>query len=75
MFFSFPGSNERATFDLTFRKNPFEGEYTIFAGLEECLRLLSDFKFTESGLLTLFPFIHQFSLDFSDPTTFLITPQ
>jgi hypothetical protein len=44
-------SQEAATFDLTFRKNPFDGEYTIFAGLEECLRLLNDFKFTESGSL------------------------
>ena len=42
-------SEEPATFDLTFRKNPFEGEYTVFAGLEECLRLLHSFKFTPSG--------------------------
>lgn len=38
--------NEQAVFDLYFRKNPFGGEYTIFAGLEECIRLIANFKFT-----------------------------
>eukprot|EP00042_Codosiga_hollandica_P050565 m.606810 g.606810 ORF g.606810 m.606810 type:complete len:558 (-) comp58113_c0_seq2:147-1820(-) len=37
---------ERSTFDVVFRKNPFAGEYTIFAGLEECIRLLKAFQFT-----------------------------
>lgn len=27
--------DQHAVFDMFFRKNPFEGEYTIFAGLEE----------------------------------------
>ncbi|PIN25229.1 Nicotinic acid phosphoribosyltransferase [Handroanthus impetiginosus] len=42
--------NERAVFDLYFRRNPFGGEYTIFAGLEECIKLIANFKFTEDEI-------------------------
>eukprot|EP00010_Vexillifera_abyssalis_P008832 CAMPEP_0201549600 /NCGR_PEP_ID=MMETSP0173_2-20130828/6053_1 /ASSEMBLY_ACC=CAM_ASM_000268 /TAXON_ID=218659 /ORGANISM="Vexillifera sp., Strain DIVA3 564/2" /LENGTH=525 /DNA_ID=CAMNT_0047959317 /DNA_START=248 /DNA_END=1825 /DNA_ORIENTATION=+ len=38
--------DEPSIFELFFRKNPFKGEYTVFAGLEEALRLLSDYRFT-----------------------------
>ena len=41
---------ELAVFDLFFRKNPFEGEFTIFAGLEECVRLLQTFRFTAAHI-------------------------
>ncbi|KAI4386679.1 hypothetical protein MLD38_004591 [Melastoma candidum] len=41
---------ERAVFDLYFRKNPFGGEYTVFAGLEECIRLVANFKFQEDEI-------------------------
>ncbi|KAL6010761.1 Nicotinate phosphoribosyltransferase 2 [Asimina triloba] len=39
--------NERAVFDLYFRKNPFGGEYTIFGGLDECIRFIANFKLKE----------------------------
>ena len=41
--------DSHAVFDLFFRKNPFDGEYTIFAGLEEVLRYISSFRFAEDG--------------------------
>ena len=42
--------NDHAVFDLFFRKNPFEGEYTVFAGLEEVLRFLNSYRFTQSDV-------------------------
>ncbi|WJX60729.1 Nicotinate phosphoribosyltransferase 2 [Trifolium repens] len=42
--------HERAVFDLYFRKNPFGGEYTIFAGLEECVRFISNYKISQDEI-------------------------
>lgn len=42
--------DDHAVFDLYFRKNPFKGEYTVFAGLEEALGLLNSFRFTDSDI-------------------------
>lgn len=39
-----------ACFDYFFRKNPFGGGFTVFAGLEEVLCGLENFRFEEDGL-------------------------
>jgi len=39
-----------ATFDLYFRKNPFKGEFTIFAGLGACVKLLENFHYSETDI-------------------------
>ena len=42
--------NEIACFDLFFRKNPFKGEFTLFCGLEECLKHILNMKFDKSDM-------------------------
>eukprot|EP01132_Coremiostelium_polycephalum_P010820 gene10820-13257_t len=42
--------NIPTVFDLYFRKNPFGGEFTVFAGLEEVIRFISDYHFTSDDL-------------------------
>jgi nicotinate phosphoribosyltransferase len=41
---------EKAVFDLFFRKNPFQGEFAIYAGLEEKLKLFENFHFTDDHI-------------------------
>ncbi|MCC2624143.1 MAG: nicotinate phosphoribosyltransferase [Burkholderiales bacterium] len=39
-----------AVFDYFFRKNPFEGGYTIFAGLEDLLNIIENLRFDEKDI-------------------------
>ncbi|XP_024515334.1 nicotinate phosphoribosyltransferase 2 [Selaginella moellendorffii] len=41
---------DRAVFDLCHCKPPFGGEFTVFAGLEECLRFVANFGFEDCGI-------------------------
>lgn len=40
----------KACFDYFFRKNPFKSGYVIFAGLQDFLELLADFKFDDDSI-------------------------
>uniref|UniRef100_A0A6B2L189 Nicotinate phosphoribosyltransferase n=1 Tax=Arcella intermedia TaxID=1963864 RepID=A0A6B2L189_9EUKA len=43
-------SEQEAVFDLYFRTPPFDGEYTIFCGLEEALKYINAFKFSAADI-------------------------
>jgi nicotinate phosphoribosyltransferase len=43
-------SDDHAVFDLFFRTNPFEGNFTVFAGLSDAVNFLQNFRFSEDEL-------------------------
>ena len=42
--------NDSATFEMFFRKNPFKGEYAIFAGMGQLMEFVVNFGFTDEEL-------------------------
>jgi nicotinate phosphoribosyltransferase len=42
--------DDTATFNYFFRTNPFQGGFTVFAGLQDFLEMLSDYRFSESDI-------------------------
>ena len=49
-YFDMNQQNEKAYFDVFFRKNPFEGGYTISSGLKEIIDYINNFKITENDI-------------------------
>lgn len=41
---------EKACFDMFFRNNPFNGEFTVFAGLFEALKFVSSFSYSDDEI-------------------------
>ena len=54
--------NPRVVFDVFYRNNPFNGGYTVFAGLEEIIDELEEFRFSDEDIAYLR------SLDYFDST-------
>ncbi|HUL31869.1 MAG TPA: nicotinate phosphoribosyltransferase [Thermodesulfobacteriota bacterium] len=57
---------EEAVFDLFFRTNPFRGEFGIYAGLEEKLRLFENFHFSDDHIAYLMEQMPQCERGFFD---------
>ncbi|KAF8819712.1 nicotinate phosphoribosyltransferase [Cardiosporidium cionae] len=42
--------NDHAVFEMYFRKCPFDGEFAVLAGIDEVLRFINDFHFTDDEI-------------------------
>ena len=57
--------NKKAYFDVFFRKNPFEGGYTIMGGLDKIVEYINNFKISEDDINYLRT-LNKFSEEFLD---------
>ncbi|HEY4652193.1 MAG TPA: nicotinate phosphoribosyltransferase [Pontibacter sp.] len=48
--YNYSRHNEQVAFDYFYRKQPYDGGFTIFSGLGELLALLQEFKFSSSDI-------------------------
>ncbi len=42
--------NQKSVFDVFFRRQPFNGGFSVFAGIEELINLLTSFKFSDDDI-------------------------
>lgn len=57
---------DKAVFDLFFRKNPFSGEFTIFAGLDEVLKFVNNFHFDDKQIAYIKSLLPNINSEFID---------
>ncbi|WP_081210257.1 nicotinate phosphoribosyltransferase [Salegentibacter sediminis] len=50
VYFNRGHKNDIAVFDYFFRKNPFNGGYAIFAGLQDVLKIIDELRFSEEDI-------------------------
>lgn len=50
VYFHNNGADQEAIFDYFFRKSPFDGGYTVFAGLENLINILEDLRFSKKDI-------------------------
>lgn len=64
--------NPRVVFDMFFRKQPFDGGFSVFAGLHDLLESLDGFRFSEGDLRYLegLGMFHDWFLDYLSSFTF-----
>jgi len=58
--------NKPAEFEMFFRKNPFKGEFTVFAGLSEVLNFVESYKFGNYEISVLQKMFPMWELEFFD---------